>query len=305
MEKYVEGFEKALACFTRAIEIDPGYGEAYTELAKLNFLFTMNLVFTPREGFERAKFYAEKALTLNSELGAAHYVLGQINFWYYWDMKKAKEEFELAEKCKVSFYFTGVVLDPWYHAFGLGDYDAALKSIYKILETDPLSFYALLHLGYFYTFGKMPNEARDVLNKILAAVPGFSEAERLIAYNYFFENDIENALIHARKAAAMSQGIGWAQNTLIIALAKNGNHEEARELLAAYESQKGPLCISPIGIALVHTYLGDFDTAFQYLEKALDYHDIWTMSLKHNPEYDLLRKDERFEKILQKIGFTD
>ncbi|MBC8045309.1 MAG: hypothetical protein H7Y00_00790 [Fimbriimonadaceae bacterium] len=305
VEKYVEGFEKALACFTRAIEIDPGYGEAYTELAKLHFLFTMNLFFTPREGFERAKFYAEKALSLNSELGGAHYVLGQINFWYYWDMEKAKKEYELAEHSKVSFYFTGVVLDPWYHAFGYGDYDAALKSIYKILETDPLSFFAMLHLGYFYTFGKMPNEAREVLNKILAAVPGFSEAERLIAYNYFFENDIENALLHARKAAAMSQGIGWAQNTLIIALARHGDHAEARELLAAYESQKGPLCISPIGIALVHTYLGDFDTAFQYLEKAIDYHDIWIMSLKYNPEYDLLRKDERFEKILQKVGFTD
>jgi len=28
VEKYIEGFEKALACFTRAIEIDPNYGEA-------------------------------------------------------------------------------------------------------------------------------------------------------------------------------------------------------------------------------------------------------------------------------------
>lgn len=305
VEKFLEGFEKAMACFTRAVEIDPNYGEAYVELAKLHFLFTMNLVYTPREGFERAKFYAEKALSINNELGGAHYVLGQIHFWYHWDFKTSKKEYEIAEKSKVSFYFTGVVLDPWYNAFGYGDYDGALKSIYKILETDPLSFYAMLHLGYFYTFGSMPEQARDILNKILAAVPGFSEAERLIAYNYFFENDKENTLLHARKAATMGQGIGWAQNFLIIALARYGEHAEARELLAGYESQKGPLCISPLGIALVHAHLGDFDTAFAYLEKALEYKDIWILSLKHSPEYYLLREDPRFNKILEKVGFPE
>lgn len=303
VEKFLEGFEKALACFTRAVEIDPQYADAYAELAKLHFLFTMNLIHTPREGFERAKFYAEKALKLNSELGAAHYVLGQIHFWYHWDLKKAKYEYEQAEKSNVPFYFTGVVLDPWYHAIGKGDFDTAIKSIYKILETDPLSFYALLHLGYFYTFGRMPEQAMDVLNKMLAAVPTFSEAERLIAYNYFFENDRENTLLHARKAAAMTQGIGWAQNFLIIALAKYGEHEEARKLLVDYETQKGPLCISPLGVALVHCYLDDFDKAFEYLNKAIEYHDIWLMSLKYSPEYELLRTDKRYDAILEKIGF--
>lgn len=303
VEKYLEGFEKALACFSRAIEIDPNYGEAYVELAKLHFLFTMNLVYTPREGFERAKFYAEKALAINNELGGAHYVLGQIYFWYHWDFKRSKQEYEIAQKSKVSFYFTGVVLDPWYNAFAYGDYDGALRSIYKILETDPLSFYALLHLGYFYTFGSMPEQAREVLNKILTAVPEFSEAERLIAYNYFFEDDKENTLLHARRAAAMAQGIGWAQNFLIIALAKYGEKAEAKELLAAYESQKGPLCISPLGIALVHAHLGDLDSAFAYLEKALAYKDIWILSLKHSPEYYLLKDDLRFHKILERIGF--
>ena len=111
LEKYIEGFEKALACFTRAVEIDPNYGEAYCELAKVHFLFTMNLFYTPAYGFERAKFYAKKALSLNKELGAAHYLLGQINFWYECDFKRSKAEYELAEHCNDSFYFTGVVID--------------------------------------------------------------------------------------------------------------------------------------------------------------------------------------------------
>jgi len=303
VEKFIEGFDKALACFTLAIELDPNYAEAYTELAKLHFLFTMQLMHSPREGFEKAKMYAEKALVLNSELGGAHYVLGQIYFWYMWDFKRSKKQYELAQNARVSFYFSGVAIDPWYNAFGYGDYDGAIQSTFKTLEKDPLSFYAMLHLGYFYTFGKKHNEAKDVLNKILLAVPTFSEAERLLAYNSFFENDMETSVEHARKAAKLAQGLGWAQNFLIIALAKRGDHKEARELLNEWENNPGPLFISPIGIGLVHTYLGDFDKAFEYLEKGLLYRDIWVLSLKYSPEYDPLRSDPRFDKLLEQIGY--
>lgn len=305
VEKFIEGFDKALACFTLAVELDPNYAEAYAELAKLHFLYTMNLFHTPRQGFEKAKFYAEKALILNSELGGAHYVLGQIYFWYLWDFKKSRKQFELAQNARVSFYFSGVVLDPWFNAFGYGDYDGAINSIYKILEKDPFSFYALLHLGYFFTFGEKPEQAREVLNKILAAVPTFSEAERLLGYNSFLEDDTATAVVHARKAAALSHGLGWAQNFLIIALAKNGDHDEARKLLAEWEKNPGPLNISPIGLGLVHTYLGDFNTAFEYFEKSLVYRDIWVLSLKYSPEYKPLRNDPRFDALLTKVGFPE
>ena len=302
-EKFIEGFDKALVCFNRAIEIDPNYGHAYSELSKLYFLSTMMLVYTPQDGFERAKFYAEKALSIDAELGSAHYVFGQIYFWYHWDIEKAKHEFELAAKSKVSYFFTGVVLDPWYYAFGKGDFDTAINSMNKILTTDPLSFFAYLNLALLLTFGKMPKQEREVLNKMLAAMPEYSEAERLIGNNYFFENDLDNALVHARKAAAMSNGIGWAQNSLIIILAKRGDHEEARKLLKVYENQKAPMYSSPLGVAIIYAHLGELDTAFEYLNKAVDYHDIWIMSLKYSPDYELFRKDERFQTILERVGF--
>lgn len=303
MEKYIEGFEKGLACFTRAIEIEPAYGEAYCELARVHFLLTMNLFYSPVEGFERAKFYAQKALALNKELGAAHFLLGQINFWYHWNFGKAKQEYELAEQCSQAFYFTGVVIDPWYRAFAEGDYEAALQSIYKTLETDPLSFYAQLHLGYFYTFGRQPLKAREVLNRILSIVPTFSEAERLIAYTYLLEENNETALVHARRAAEMANGLGWAQNTFIIALAKTGRHNEARKLLAEWETQKGPLTISPLGVGLVYAHLGEADKAFDYFNRAMAYRDTWAVTLKHNPEFDPFRHDPRFQQLLEQIAY--
>jgi adenylate cyclase len=303
VEKYIEGFEKAVACFTRAIEIDPNYGEAYCELARVNFLLTMNLFIKPREGFERAKYYAEKALILNKELGAAHYLLGQINFWFNWDFVKSKREFEIAENCTDSFYFTGVVIDPWYRAFVLGDYETAIKSIQKILETDPLSFYLQFQLGYLYILSKQFEPGREIFNKMLAIVPEFSEAERILAYSYLLDNDNETALLHSRKAAKMAQGMGWAQNLYIITLAKAGYHEEARKELAEWLNLKGPLNISPLGLGIIYSHLGELDKAFEYFNEALEYRDIWAISFKYDPEYDHLRSDPRFQALIDRISY--
>ncbi|HSC52733.1 MAG TPA: adenylate/guanylate cyclase domain-containing protein [Phnomibacter sp.] len=303
MEKYIEGFDKALACFTRALEIDPLYGEAWCELAKLNFLYTMHLFYTPKEGFEKARFYAEKALAINSELGGAHYVLGQICFWYDWNFDKAKEKFMQAHESRDAFYFSGIVIDPWWRAFGYGDFEGALTSVRKVIETDPLSFYAQVHLAYFFTFSKQKEEALSVLNRMLAIVPGFSEAERLIAYNHLLHNENEEGLSHARKAAELSYGLGWAQNTYIIALAKCGQKQEALQTLKAWENQKGPLNISPIGVGLVYTHLGDLDKAFQYFNEGIEYKDTWAVTMKFNPEFDIVRNDPRFEQLLEKIHY--
>ena len=305
VEKFIEGFDKAMACFMRAAEIDPNYGEVYAELAKLHFLTTMNLFQAPMEGFERAKFYAEKALSLNPELGGAHYLLGQVNFWYKWDFAKSKAAYEMAERCTDSFYFTGVVIDPFYKAFGLGDFEGAIQSIFKIIETDPLSFYAQLHLAYFYTFGGKADKAREVLNRMLAMAPDFSEAERLVAYNYLLENQLEQALEHAERAATMAQGLGWAQNLYIITLARCGQKEKALALLEDYERQKGPLTVSPLGIGLVYSNMGDFDKAFEYFNKAIEFHDIWAVAFKHSKEFDHVRHDPRFQLLLDRIGYPD
>ena len=122
-------------------------------------------------------------------------------------------------------------------------------------------------------------------------------------YTYLLDDDNENALIHARRAAEMAHGMGWAQNTFIIALAKNGQHEEARKVLAEWENQRGPLNISPLGVGLVYSHLGDLDKAFEYFNYAMEYHDTWAVTFKYNPEFDHIRHDPRFQKLVDKIGY--
>ena len=215
----------------------------------------------------------------------------------------ARKEYEAAEHCAISYYFTGIVIDPWYPALLYGDFDAAINSMHKMIERDPLSFNHQLQLGYFLTYGRKPEKAREVLNNILLAIPTFSDAARLVAMSYFFMGDVENAVIHARKAAEFAHGKGWGQNFLIIALARSGQHDEARNLLAEWQRNPFPCHIPPTGLSLIYANLGDFDKAFEYLEEAFTYRDFWMVSIKFGADFDLLRQDPRFETVLKRMDF--
>lgn len=304
-EMFIQGFDKAFACYSRAIEIDPNYAEAYAAIGNLHFVSTMYLIHPPREGFKKARYFAEKAIELNDEVAQAHFTLGQINLWFNWDFKNAKVQYEKAAKSSVPFYSTGVTIDPWYNAFVEGDYEAAVNSSMRIIETDPLSIFNQFTLSCFYTWGKRPDKAREVLNNMLKMIPNYSEAYRLLAYNSFIEGDSERAIKEAKKAVEMSQGLGWSQITLSIVLAQNNQSEEARQMLSNLKDSMGKVNISPLGIGLIYTYLGDFDNAFKYLEEAIEYKDTWLVSLKYGPEYDPLRSDPRFDKLINKIGYPE
>lgn len=304
-EMFIQGFDKALTCYTRAIEIDPNYAEAYSALGNLHFLYTMYLIHPPRDGFNKARYFANKALELNNEVAQAHFTLGQINFWFDWDFENAKLQYEKAAKASIPFYSTGVVIDPWYNAFVEGNFETAINSTLKIIETDPLSIFNQFLLGCYYTWGERPENAREILNNILKTVPNYSEAQRLLAYNSFIEGNSERAVEEARLAVEMAQGLGWSQITLSIVLAQNGKPDEAKKILNNLRASMDKVNISPLGIGLIYAYLNDFDNAFKFLEEAIEYRDTWIVSLKYGPEFTPLRSDPRFGKLINKIGYPN
>ena len=304
-EMLLQGFDKALSCYTRAIEIEPDYAEAYSALASLHFYSTMHLIQTPREGFRKAKYFAEKALSINKEIAGAYFVLGQVAFWFDWEFDNANRQYEKAAQAMVPFYFSGVTIDPWYHAFVLGDFETAINNTMKIIESDPLSFFNQYLLSLFYTLGKQSDKARTVINNMLLMAPNYSEGHRLLAYNSFLDGDSKRAVKEAKKAVEVAEGLGWSQITLGIVLAQNGRTEEAQKILDKLKASRSKVKISPLGIGLIFTYLNDFDNAFKYLEMAIEYKDNWLVSLKYGPEYDPLRSDPRFDVLLEQIGYPD
>jgi len=60
--------------------------------------------------------------------------------------------------------------------------------------------------------------------------------------------------------------------------------------------------VSPFDIALIYTALGEKDTAFAWLAKAVAEHSTWLVYSKWEPRLDPLRSDPRFQDLLRRIG---
>jgi hypothetical protein len=61
--------------------------------------------------------------------------------------------------------------------------------------------------------------------------------------------------------------------------------------------------ISSHYIGCIYAGLGEKDLAIRWLEKAYEENSQWLSHTKLDPRLQSLRKDPRFENLLQRIGF--
>lgn len=139
-------------------------------------------------------------------------------------------------------------------------YDRARHEARRLLELEPLSYWGYLILGGTY---------RE-------------------------QHSFEAAIEIQRKAVELSAGspamLGW----LGLALAQSGNTAEAQELLERLRRMATTAYVPPTAFAWIHLGLGDIDSAFEWLDRAIDARDQLMMPIKSYPIFDPIRPDPRF-----------
>jgi pentatricopeptide repeat protein len=129
-------------------------------------------------------------------------------------------------------------------------------------------------------------------------------SHRLVGLCYIELNRHEEALSTFKYLAGISNRHQHAVNSLIWAYCRNGNLEEANRLMNELKERSGTEHISGTLMGLSSAFLGDLDTAFNYLENAYDDRDGNLITLKYSPYVPaILRKDTRFQSLLDRIGF--
>ena len=77
---------------------------------------------------------------------------------------------------------------------------------------------------------------------------------------------------------------------------------EARKTLAELKERSQQTYVQPIAIALIHTFLGEKDAAFEWLQKAYEDRSTALVYLKVDPAWDSLRSDPRFTDLQSRTG---
>ena len=288
--------ETALAAFERAVAIDPGYANAWANVAAQQGNMTdFQLTPAQREAMiDQALATADKAIALAPDLPDGYSVRGNLRHRLRWDWQGAQADFARA-----------IALDPnraWTLSnyalvlFSLGRGDEAVAAARKAAASDPLSDEAWTQLGRMLAGKRETVEARQVLERALVLNPQQNWANFLLGNLLLSAGDTDRALSHYQRAPVAFRTTGTA-----MAEFTRGNQAASNAALATMEKDFA------IGfayqIAQIHAWRGEKDQAFAWLDRAYAIHDAGLVRLPYDPAMDPLRADPRFAALIQKMGF--
>jgi DNA-binding winged helix-turn-helix (wHTH) protein/Flp pilus assembly protein TadD len=297
------GLRRATEHFTRTVEIDPNFSPAYSGLA--DCLATLGYLswLAPGEAFPAARRHATKALKLDGSLAEAHASLGFVKLYFDWDWAGAEAEFQRA-----------IGLDPnyaashqWYSIFLLaaGRPGDALREIQLAHQPDPLSLPVNSDLGFHYYYTGRYDEAVKQLKFALELNKDFPPAHLWLGRTYQELGRFDDALaeFHRVEEKLPEWPVSIAARGFVAGIA--GRTDEAQNTLLELRRLAGKKFVTPYGVALVHAGLGQWDSAFAWLNKAFDERSHWLVWLRLDPRWRGLRSDPRFAELVSRVGFPD
>ncbi len=95
---------------------------------------------------------------------------------------------------------------------------------------------------------------------------------------------------------------GGGKSLLAYALIKNGEKEEARQLLKQIEELNQ---VVEYRSAVCYVALDEYDKAFALLNQYLSRQGNWMTWLKYDKVWDPIRNDSRYKDLLAKMPFVE
>jgi len=289
--------------FTKAIQEDPSYAEAFAGLAAATAILGQvpNDGLPPRDAKPKARDAAKQALLLDPRLTDAHAVLGNVAMSYDWDLAFAEKELQHA----IALNPNNPTAHEWFGHLLLveGRNSEAVAEDRHALDLDPANPLFHTALAETYYFGRQYDAAIEEAQQVVRLHPDFPLAQFWLGSAYREKKMYPQAIQIFERARqitgdnpAMIMAYGHAQ-----ALA--GNAQEARNALQRLEQLRGARFVPSLYPAAIHVGLGEKDEAFRLLELAYQERIDRLVYLNVDPMADPLRRDPRFAQLMAKIGF--
>jgi tetratricopeptide (TPR) repeat protein len=292
---------RALECYARATALDPNYALAWSGISDAYSASVINADAQPLEVFQRARDAAASAMAADPDLAESQTSLGLVEFWFNRNWRRAELAQRKAISLDASYGFAhlqlGIVLA--YRGF----HDEARDAMRRARELDPL--WAMTHAlsAHVEFVAGDYDRSLSLARQATAIHPGFWIAGFHLAQAYERLGELDTA-----RAALGDEGATGRNSKMLslrgYLLARSGEVERAREVLAALEAISRERYLPPYSMALVHAGLGETDAALHWLERALDARDVHLIFLTVDPKWDTLRGEGRFQALVDRCGFA-
>jgi tetratricopeptide (TPR) repeat protein len=178
----------------------------------------------------------------------------------------------------------------------LGRLDEALALDEAIVRRDPVNVAALYNLGIDRRAAGQFDAAIASLRTVLSLSPGRGGAHAQLGNALLLKGDAQDALVEIEQETSevwKMMGLSMAYH----ALGRKADSDAAlAALIAKYEKD------SPYNIAYVYAFRGQADTAFTWLDKAIEYGDTGLGEIVTENLFDKIHADPRWLPFLRKLG---
>jgi tetratricopeptide (TPR) repeat protein len=300
-KRFRKPFDESLAKFEQMVRNNPSDVSALVGLADSYILLWCFGFLSREDSLPMAEAATLKALELDENHSGAHTTLGGLKL-SDWDWIGAKRDLRVA-----------IELDPdepkarhWYALYlsALGQHEPALSESQQAVALDPSPNFKIGLSSILY-FAHEFEEMVDLLQEVIALSPHFAPAYDWLGMAYVQLKRFEESITVYQKAVALADGLAEIKAGLGHAFGVAGRDLEAREVLNEFKSLSQYHYIPPVQISFVCVGLGDYDEAFELLEKAYRERSWELVFMQEEPWFDELHADPRFVGLLKRINFPE
>jgi TolB-like protein/Flp pilus assembly protein TadD len=286
----------AIAAYTEAIRLDPHYALAFAarSVALSTYSGQAETAAATREGFDKALADARQAVSLAPELAQAHAALAQVAGYGKLDFAKANESYERA--LALAPGNAQVLQNSGSFAVFMGRFDAGLAALRRAVVLDPLAYAIRFDLGSALYAARRYEEAVAAYTQVIILAPDFNETYAERGFAYYALGDLE----HARASCETKPDFWFSQQCLAVIYDKIGRHADAEVELTKLKVNGDSAAYQ---YATIYAQWGNTLKALEWLETALRLRDPGLIRLKVEPLLDPLRKEPRFQALMQELKF--
>jgi len=296
-----ESFTKARKLLESALARDPEFALAYDALAEMHWYMGYFGFVRPREAFSAGIMHALRAIEIDNSCAETHALLGQFRKTIEYNWAEVQREMALALRLNpasplVRFRNATSWLMPQ------GRLEEALAEVESALQLDPLSLLGRTWLALLLSFTHYHEQTLEAARQVLEIDPNSYWAYVAMGSIYRNHGELEKAVAAFRRALEMPGSPIGISGGLGITLGLSGNKTEARALLKRLHDISARGYVPPTSFAWIHLGLGEIDSAFEWLNRAVDECDQYMMPIKSYRFFDPIRADPRFQALLRKMN---
>jgi tetratricopeptide (TPR) repeat protein len=295
--------------FEKAIAADKNFAEAYAGLADAWFNLSAWGWYKPyNEGILKAKEFSMKALEINPDCAVAHAIKGGYLNWPERRWEEGRKELLISLQLNPNY----PTAHQWYAQLLMitGPIEEARIHMDHVLELEPY-FWVVHNLSaWIYYFEEKHDKAIEACRIAQELKSDYILTNWLFFLNYAKLGEGEKAAAELQTIARISSSDNRFADEIMTAYRNSGINGLFTWLIYLNLNKPVPaigMSGEPFFIAWWYAILGNREESLYWLEKVMESevrNYIFFNLITTNPDFDILRNDPRFLKIIDEIELT-